>query len=570
MKGNKTLALLLTMLLVALTLGGCTATEAPAASPEATSTPESSTTEEDGAAAPVEDGPYTKYDPGITLTMIRSVDTNRAFMPGESWDNNLWTQAYQDRLGITFEYTWTCAPDEYNNKVNLAIASDELPDYFKCTYDQFFRMAKAGKLADLTPYIDSIGTEAMQAGFNANDGLLRKQVTVDGKIQALGEVKDMCGAGHMLWYRDDWAAKLGVSQPQTAEDLWAMADLFASQDPNGDGTPTVGFGVSKGLWNAGMGLEGWFALDEAYPTIWVEENGKLVFGATQEQVKVTLQKLADAYKRGVIDSDFINKGDWAEAPDDVVKNKIGMVIGPIWFGDWKCKDVMMAAGSNAATWTKMEIPAKVPVDTKLGDVWVVNAACEHPEAAIKIANLTGELLNGETAEGKYHDQKDPNGNTVDNFFHSLGYGYNVITSWNLHCANLVTEALETGDTSNLNAEQLSYYERCKIYADWKPGDDPEALAGYTSYAIFGPDGAQFVGEQTMNNGGYLLNAYYGPNTDAMNENWSNLVSKRDEIFTTIILGQVTVDEGFQQWLSFWSAMGGDQITEEVNAWYAEQ
>ena len=129
-----------------------------------------------------------------------------------------------------------------------------------------------------------------------------------------------------------------------------MAEAFATGDPNGDGSATVGFGVCQSLWGAGMGLEGWFAMDGAYPTIWVEKaDGTLGHGAVDEACKVTLAKLQDAYKKGIIDNDFINKGDWVEAPDDIVKMKIGMVIGPIWFGDWKLKDVMMAMGDNSAT-----------------------------------------------------------------------------------------------------------------------------------------------------------------------------------------------------------------------------
>jgi hypothetical protein len=30
-----------------------------------------------------------------------------------------------------------------------------------------------------------------------------------------------------------------------------------------------------------------------------------------------------------------------------------------------------------------------------------------------------------------------------------------------------------------------------------------------------------------------------------------------------------VDEGFKQWTDFWATMKGDQITQEVNDWYAK-
>lgn len=538
------------------------ATDEPAASAEATAV----ATE----VAPSTGSAYGKYDPPIELTMIRSVDSTRSYMDGETWDNNLWTKAYEEKLGIKFKYTWTTLPEEYDNKVNLAIASNDLPDYFRCSYDQFYRLASAGKLADLTGAVDTMGSPALKAAYAANNGLLTKQTTIDGKILALGEVSDLTGAGHMLWYRDDWAKKLGLAEPKTQEDLWNMAKLFAKEDPNGTGVPTVGFGVDKGLWNSGTGLEGWFAMDGAYPTIWVDNGGKLVFGATQDAAKITLQKLQDAYKDGLIDQDFINKGPWAEFPDDIVKNKVGMVIGPIWFGDWKCKDVMQAKGDKSATWTSMPVPGtKTSFSAKLSSVYVMNISAKNPEAAVKISNLTGELMNGKTAEGKYHDQKDAAGNNVDNFFHTLGFGYNEIIAWNLYCAKQVTAAIESGSTANLNDEQKSYYDRCMSFINWKPGDPTDGLLGYTSYSIFaGPKGSQFVGEKMDKEGLQLMDAYYGPNTDAMNENWGNLMSKRDEIFTSIIMG-TRVEDGFKQWKDFWTTMKGDLITQEVNDWAAK-
>lgn len=564
MKRSKTRSLLCVIVMLVALLTACqTGLPAVQDSTSATATPAPGVEASMDTGA---DSPFGKYDPAITLSTIREVDTTLSYMPGETWDNNLWTQAYEEYLGIKFTYTWTCSPDEYDNKVNIAIASDDLPDYFSCSYDQFYRLANAGKLADLTSAIDELGSEAMKICFDANDGLLRKQVTVDGKIQALGTATDLTGAGDMLWYRDDWAAEVGVAQPTTTEDVWNMATLFATNDPNGDGTPTVGFGISQGLWDNGMGLEGWFAMDGAYPTIWVQDGDELVFGAVQDVIKVTLKKLQDAYAEGLIDKDFINKGDWAEAPDDIVKNKIGLVIGPIWFGDWKCKDVMQAEGDNTATWTCMPVPdTKTPFSTTQDSVTVVNASCEYPEAVVKLSNLTGELTVGETAEGKYHDQVDPDGNTVDNFFHCLCVGYNVIISWDLECAKKVTLALQSGDTSDLNDEQMSYYDRCKAYVDWEVGDPVDGLLGYTSFSIFGPTGSEFVGEKMDQEGLQLMDAYYGTNTDTMNENWGNLMSKRDELFTAIIMGR-DVDEGFEEWTNFWSTMQGDTITEEVNAW----
>lgn len=103
------------------------------------------------------DGPLGKYDPVITISTIRPIEPSRTYMPGETWDNNIWTKAIEEKLGVKFEYLWTCAANEYSSKVNVAIASDDLPEYMVIPYEQFYKLAAAGKLADLTEAYDKLG-----------------------------------------------------------------------------------------------------------------------------------------------------------------------------------------------------------------------------------------------------------------------------------------------------------------------------------------------------------------------------------------------------------------------------
>ncbi|KHF31042.1 hypothetical protein CM49_06447 [Paenibacillus sp. P1XP2] len=44
--------------------------------------------------------------------------------------------------------------------------------------------------------------------------------------------------------------------------------------------------------------------------------------------------------------------------------------------------------------------------------------------------------------------------------------------------------------------------------------------------------------------------------------------KRDEIFLKIIMNQVPIDE-FDKFVEEWKKLGGDDITKEVNEWYAK-
>jgi hypothetical protein len=206
----------------------------------------------------------------------------------------------------------------------------------------------------------------------------------------------------------------------------------------------------------------------------------------------------------------------------------------------------------------------VPAQRRQNDVSCVNAkAADYAlEAAVKMSNFRNGLMNGDIAEGKYHDVPNPDkpGEVINNFFHAVflgGGGLDV--SWNYVCALAVTKALETNDTSALNDEQISYYNRCRNYLN---GDN----AGYTSYSIFGPKGSQYTGQLMRDKDLFTINPFFGANTDTMNEYWSNIQSKRNEIFTNIITGD-NVDAMFDEYISFFNAMNGDVITKEVNEWY---
>lgn len=198
-------------------------------------------------------------------------------------------------------------------------------------------------------------------------------------------------------------------------------------------------------------------------------------------------------------------------------------------------------------------------------VLAARAGAPYPEAVVKMANLGIGLIFGDIAEGRFHNQPNPEdpGRVVNNFFHSLTMGLGAgDVSVNFMHAQAVTEALTTGDSSALNDEQMSYYERSRGWVD------RTNLAGYTSYSIFGPTGSQWTGEYIRQNNLFYKEPFFGPSTDAMNDNIGTLRSRRDEVITNIILGG-DVDSNLQDFQNFWDGNFGPTITEEVNEWWRD-
>jgi putative aldouronate transport system substrate-binding protein len=568
MRKRTGLAMLAILVTAAMILAACTSTPQPTqpAATQAQSAAVSASTEPQQSSA----SPLGKYDPPITLTTIRGIEPSRTYIAGETWDNNLWTKAFEERLGIKFDYLWTCPSSEYEQKVNVAIASDDIPEFWTIRYDQFYRLAAAGKLADIGDAFENYaGVSLRHTMKDVANGEGLKMDMYQGKLYGLGDAPGYALGGNMLWYRDDWAKNVGVEAPKTWDDVLNMMYKFTTGDPNKNGAPTVGMGLSKSLWDTGDDLGGFFAAYGAYPTIWVDNGGKLEFGAVQAQCKDALLKLQQLYKDGVIDNEFTIKGDWDNYADDMIKDKVGLEFGPVWLGDWTPGDIMKNH-PNEATWTCMEIPAangsvaKRAVSGKQLNVSCMRADTKYPEAVVKLINLGNALMTDEgTAEGKYHNVQDAQGNNIDTFFcYNDFVGIGGDPDWNYVCAVKVTEALANKDASALNDEQKSYYDRSVAYLD---GTD---MTGYRSYKTFGPNGAMQAFYNSFQAGNVMINQYYGPNTDTMNAKLGNLNSKRDEVFVKIIMGDPI--EKFDEWVSYFNAQGGAEITQEVNDWYASK
>ena len=64
----------------------------------------------------------------------------------------------------------------------------------------------------------------------------------------------------------------------------------------------------------------------------------------------------------------------------------------------------------------------------------------------------------------------------------------------------------------------------------------------------------------------ISNLFNGEPTETMKKNWEQLQTMEQQTYTNIIYGNEPI-EAFDTFVEEWKAQGGDQITEEVNAWY---
>ena len=145
---RKTVAIVLSAMMVITALGGCGST---------TANVESEKLEESQKAG--ED--RTAQSEGLApLTFVRAQDSTVessvfAKMEGSTYEDNIWTDLIAEKLGYDVTYLWIASDgDLYKQKFNAAISSGEIPDIASVGKEDLKRLVDADLIVDLKPYID--------------------------------------------------------------------------------------------------------------------------------------------------------------------------------------------------------------------------------------------------------------------------------------------------------------------------------------------------------------------------------------------------------------------------------
>ena len=106
------------------------------------------------------------------------------------------------------------------------------------------------------------------------------------------------------------------------------------------------------------------------------------------------------------------------------------------------------------------------------------------------------------------------------------------------------------------------------YLDVKEGKTAESSAQIRAAASFErtPDTAEGYVIAGEHRDELISNLFNGEPTETMKKNWEQLQTMEKQTYTNIIYGNEPI-EAFDTFVEEWKAQGGDQITEEVNAWY---
>ncbi|NSW89638.1 MAG: hypothetical protein HPY74_02960 [Firmicutes bacterium] len=269
----------------------------------------------------------TGFEKRLEITWLIAYDAS-AYKEGSKVEKEL-----EDKFNVDLKVVPINSMD--NEKFYATIASGTIPDVIvrwdsrKLYSDGIVRAISKDMIKQYMPttykVIDELGGKAAWESFTSYE---------DGKLFAVPQIAANGAAKLVLAARKDWMNNLGITAlPKTIDEIYDLAKAFTFNDPDKDGKNNT-----YGLGGAGMHpnplfwqFQTIFGGYGVHPQYWVEEDGKVVFGAVANGYKEALRTLSNWYKNGVIDYEFITNTN-ADYMNKVASGMLGMYEGhPTYF-----------------------------------------------------------------------------------------------------------------------------------------------------------------------------------------------------------------------------------------------
>jgi len=548
------------VMLLSVVLAGCGDSGKQAESPSATPVASNSSSNSPTASAQTDaDGPLQKYEPAIQIQSVKNVVDSFKTKEGETWESNVWSDTYRELLGIDMKYEWVTPGSQYEQKLNLSLASGKLPDIVGVSAKQLAQLIETGQIEDLTDVFEQYATEQTKALMQADGGLGMSSAMSKNRLMAIPHMLGNQTQADMLWVRMDWLQKLNLPEPQTMDDVMTIIEAFATKDPDGNNKHDT-YGMGLNFPGAGfVSPNGFFNAFHAYISTWKDDgSGKLVYGAVQPEVKPALAKLREMYEKGWIDKEFAVK-EAAKLAEDITSGKVGLFFGANWAPYYPLIEGVKV--NPDMDWKAFPVPsvddqrAKLQVLFPVGHYYVVKKGFEHPEAIVKMLNLFVEKTNGAAADYDKFGIDKTDGREVREFSLVQAYSSNDVQDY-----LDIKEAVATNDGSKLKGYVAQRYDLIQNFLE--TGN----IENWAYAKQMAPEGSAF---QVLNE--YVLNdqfqqpGFYGAPTKGMVEKQAALDKLQNETFIKIIMGASDID-AFDTFVTNWNKIGGEEITQEVNAW----
>lgn len=520
-----------------------------------------------------EDLPLSKYPETVTVHLGGSQNPNTKLPAGMAYDDNTYLDLLKKDLNIKVVYDWVASSSDFEEKMNLCIGSNNIPELMNVNATQYRALLKYDMIQPLDKYFDDYASDALKSYVKSGGEELQKCITnEDGELMAIPAPAITAGGINEMWIRQDWLDNLGLEVPRTWDEMAAVAEAFVTQDPDGNGeADTIGIlgpGNSDHMNAIGgnqFGLDPLFSSFQSYPQYWLQdEDGTVKYGSIQPETRTALEKIQKLYTDKLIDPEMLVRSNCQEA---VLSGKVGIFFGPWWCGytvgdatlageaDWRAYFTPLA--EDGGYYTHMAEPTTQYV--------VASKSCKNPEAAFKIINyeIANEqqwIADGITSTEMSTADVYPLFNVYDNA-DEIETSYDALTKYlageiTMDDVDFSRHKLLKGDMEAVTELKKEPYDDFSL-DKWNLDSDLAKTELPRLVAIL-------VGDAPSVNEKYVpvYNAYNGQ-TETMQTKWANLKKMEEETFAKIVMGKADISE-FDTFVENWKNQGGDQILKEIN------
>jgi putative aldouronate transport system substrate-binding protein len=501
----------------------------------------------------------------VVISVTRRVDAQTKFAQGDSLENNPWSRMIQKLFGVQFSVAWTWATeDEANSKYNLALSSGDMPEYLETIpLNVFVQMVQAGALEDITEAWEKYASDRWKKALADYGDLPWTWSKVDGRIYGLPRVEDLAHNDTILWYRADWLEKLNLKPPTTLDELHdvALAIVKSGIGKGASGT-TLGLMSNKQYDHTWYGsLDPIWGAFGVIPDHWSKVGDGLMLDAIRPEMKEPLALLNQWYKDGIFRKDFFTV-ETSDSVQDVAAGQVGLHFTPSWGANLDA-----VKNDPEARWAFTGIPTgpgghkgKHTENNFKQESFAFRKGAQNIEKIFQITNWMIELT--EDFSRRFHGWEGHNYEWKDDKVAWTDIGW---PAWAIG---------PVGTRGGGMADPKSVGNGIKYRRDeWSkvPADQRDAMM---NLLLEDPTGVQQVSDEsrlfildTAADG--KMTALQRLPTPTLLERGADLKKVVDEAILGIITGEKPMS-AFDEMVTQWKELGGDQVTKEVNEWWASK
>ncbi len=543
---------------------------------------------------------YSKAESIIPLSQnMRSGAPTVYWDEGDSIENNNFTRWAERTVGIKWSAKWNAVTqDEDTQKLTLAMASDDLPDMIRAlTSSEVMKMARAGQIIPLNDLIDEnlspLSKYMLKEMNDSTQDMHFKMNYYNNQLYALGSYADMVTPQANHW-RLDILNELGYDQPpRTIAEVEEVFAKYKEAYPDG-----ICLNLDKDLK---MGVNAVFLAYGTQVQSWRKTGDSLTYAPTLPQTKDALAKLAEWYKKGYIDPEFVaqeqvtatqkweagnaifRQREWWSCWGDHINLQVNVpsalvAAGDYWegpSGEWGSLQIKPNEFEQYCISSKTTPEARKAIMTQfnyfcdsafrahqdLQDKFTFYYEYQPEKTAYNLDEVAAATKAGEKIIPRQKfdippEEEGPSNGQSSWMAVTVSQGEQFGFRFNQRPNQLRTDFLKI-ETAQKNNDQ-AFLDTFTIYVELKDRWSQNNLESLFQNIHFS--------EKSEAEGHTYFDMQWCPATETQLAKGAYLKKLEDETFAKIIMGELP-PEAFDEFVSQWKANGGEEITKEINAWW---